>query len=104
MAQIPTPRQLWDDPRLHESPAFRQWMDAVTRAIAAISAPTTSPLTTKGDLYTFDTADARLGVGAEDEILTVASAEPTGNAPATFSAAAAASALAPADEPDFPAR
>ena len=37
-----------------------------------------SPLTTKGDLYTFSTVDARLGVGANDLVLTAASAEATG--------------------------
>ena len=47
----------------------------------------TSPLTTKGDLYTFSTIDARLPVGANTQILSVDSAEPTGlkwiNVPAT---------------------
>jgi hypothetical protein len=37
-----------------------------------------SPLTTKGDLYTFDTADARLGVGADGTVLTADSVEATG--------------------------
>jgi hypothetical protein len=37
-----------------------------------------SPLTTKGDLYTFSTVDARLGVGANDTVLTADSAEATG--------------------------
>jgi hypothetical protein len=37
-----------------------------------------SPLTTKGDLYTFSTSDARLGVGANNTILTADSAEATG--------------------------
>jgi hypothetical protein len=37
-----------------------------------------SPLTTKGDLYTFDTADARLGVGANGTVLTADSVEATG--------------------------
>jgi len=36
------------------------------------------PLTTKGDLLTFDTADARLGVGANGTVLTADSAETTG--------------------------
>jgi len=37
-----------------------------------------SPLTTKGDVYTFSTSDARLGVGANGTILTADSAEATG--------------------------
>ena len=37
-----------------------------------------SPLTTKGDLYTFSTSDARLGVGANGTTLVADSAEATG--------------------------
>ncbi len=37
-----------------------------------------TPLTTKGDLFTFNTADARLGVGANGTVLTADSAEATG--------------------------
>ena len=43
-----------------------------------IQAGAVSPLTTKGDLYTFSTSDARLGVGANNTILTADSAEATG--------------------------
>lgn len=37
-----------------------------------------SPLTTKGDVYTFDTADQRLAVGTAGQVLTADAAEATG--------------------------
>ena len=37
-----------------------------------------SPLTTKGDLYTYDTGDQRLAIGADTLVLTADAAEPTG--------------------------
>jgi hypothetical protein len=43
-----------------------------------IQAGAVSPLTTKGDVYTFSTSDARLAVGANATVLTADSAEATG--------------------------
>jgi hypothetical protein len=48
----------------------------------------TSPLTTKGDLFTFSTTNARLGVGANGTVLTADSAEATGLKWATPAASA----------------
>jgi len=51
-----------------------------------IQAGAVSPLTTKGDVYTFSTSDARLAVGANNTVLTADSAEATGLKWATPSA------------------
>jgi len=49
------------------------------------------PLTTKGDIFTFTTVDARLGVGTNGYVLTADSAQATGLSWATPAAAAAGS-------------
>lgn len=46
---------------------------------ADLPAGTVSPLTTKGDLYTFSTVNARLGIGANNTVLVADSAQTTGN-------------------------
>lgn len=46
-----------------------------------------SPLTTKGDVYSYSTGDARLGVGTNGQVLTADSAEATGLKWATVSGA-----------------
>jgi hypothetical protein len=45
---------------------------------AWVGAGTTSPLTTKGDLWSYSTTDARLGVGSDGYILTADSTQATG--------------------------
>ena len=52
--------------------------DDTTRTTCTIPGGSTSPLTTKGDLYTFTTVDARLGVGADGLCLKTNSGTATG--------------------------
>ena len=48
-------------------------------AILGKSSGSASPLTTKGDLYTFSTVDARLPIGTNGQVLTVDNTTATGN-------------------------
>jgi len=52
---------------------------AITEGVEwAAATGISSPLTTKGDVYTYDTADVRLGIGADGTVLTANSATGTG--------------------------
>ena len=55
-----------------------QHLTVVAGVPAWATASDQTPLTTKGDLFTFSTLDARLGVGANATVLTADSAEATG--------------------------
>lgn len=50
-----------------------------TSWVAGTAGGGSSPLTTKGDLYTFSTVDAALGIGANGTVLMADSVETTGN-------------------------
>jgi len=59
----------------------------VAAGVPSWATPSSSPLTTKGDLFTFSTVAARLPVGTNGQVLTCDSAEATGLKFATPSAA-----------------
>jgi len=58
--------------------ALNQILSIGAGGLQWINAPATSPLTTKGDLYTFNTVNARLPVGLDTQILLADSTTPTG--------------------------
>jgi len=65
---VPTSRTLTINGTAYDLSADRSW-----------TIPTSaSPLTTKGDIYTYSTADARLPVGLDTQILIADSSTPTG--------------------------
>lgn len=53
-------------------------VDALVTYIESVAAFADDVLTTKGDVYTYDTANQRLGVGTDGQVLTADSAEATG--------------------------
>lgn len=56
-------------------------LDPVADNMASLSAAglnVQSPLTTKGDVFTWDTGNQRLGVGTDGQVLTADSTQPTG--------------------------
>jgi hypothetical protein len=55
-----------------------QLLSITSGELSFIDPPASSPLTTKGDLYTFDTDNQRLGLGLAGQILSVNLSEPTG--------------------------
>lgn len=65
-------------PTLNFAGAGVSCVDDTTRTTCTIAGGSASPLTTKGDLYTFTTVDARLAVGTDGQCLKANSATGTG--------------------------
>lgn len=64
---------------LQQFPNGEYYQDLRTNiAVGGGSSGTSSPLTTKGDIYTYDTDNARLPVGTDGYVLTADSSEATG--------------------------
>lgn len=61
--------------------AISDGTDWISRALVAADIPagSGSPLTTKGDIYTFSTVNVRLAIGADNTVLVADSAQATGN-------------------------
>jgi hypothetical protein len=78
--QIPqwiTPDNKWENVSLAEGTGISITYSSGTITLA-VTGYGASPLTTKGDLFSFDTADARLPVGTDGQLLSADSTQPLG--------------------------
>jgi len=58
--------------------AWKRFLQLIISRTGGGSSGGISPLNTKGDLFTYSTLDARLGVGTDGYVLTADALEPTG--------------------------